>query len=67
MTNAEIDYINGILDKLEFDAQAMTAQVAAVTAELKTINDNLSALVELMKQAPVMRAQVRTDVPLIRG
>ena len=48
------------LDQLDADAKAMSA-------DLKVIAGALTALVELMKQAPVMRAQVRTDVPLIRG
>ena len=48
------------LEQLDADAKAMSE-------DLKVIAGALTALVELMKQAPVMRAQVRTDVPLIRG
>lgn len=47
--------------------QRLDDQGKQLTAEVAEINKHLAEAIELLKQAPVMRAQVSHNIPLIKG
>lgn len=46
---------------------ALEAQAAALTEQVKQINVHLAAAIAILEKTPVLRAQVSHNVPLIQG